>query len=90
MRNFRIGSDFIEERPVQTELWRQAFSRADNLFGVHFFPPEDNLRGQIAEKTAEKTALRVRGKPHAPFRRSVLRSGFAQIQAVGAGNEKVV
>ena len=90
MRDIRVGSDFVEERPVQTELWRQAFSRADNLFGVYFFPSEDNLRGQNAEKAAEKTALRFRGKPHAPFRRSVLRSGFAQIQAVGFGDEKVV
>ena len=90
MREIRVGSDFVEERPVQTELWRQAFSRADNLFGLHIFPPEDNLRGQNAQKAAEKTALRFRRKPYSPFRRSVLRSGFAQIQAVGACDEKVV
>ena len=90
MREIRVGSDFVEERPVQTELWRQAFSRADNLFGVHFFPPEDNLRGQNAEKTAEKTTVCFRLKPHASFRRSVLWSGFTQIQAVGACDEKVV
>ena len=90
MRDIRVGSDFVEERPVQTELWRQTFSRADNLFGVHFFPPEDNLRGQNAQKTAEKAALRFRREPHAPFRWSLLRSGFAEIQAVGAGDEKVV
>ena len=90
MREIRIGSDFVEERTVQTELWRQAFSRADNIFGVHFFPPEDNLRGQNAEKTAEKTGVRFRRKPHSPFRRSLLRSGFTQIQAMGACDEKVV
>ena len=67
MREIRVGSDFVEERPVQTELWRQAFSRADNLFGLHIFPTENNLRGQNAEKAAEETAVRFRGEPHAPF-----------------------